>query len=807
MAARKSPLINTATTLGKVIAFFLASAVAGLLVAGTMVPLAIGASSATTMAGDTYASIQIPKTTATIAQPSVLLDRDGKELAKFFTQNREVVKLKNISPWMSKAVISVEDERFYEHGGVDGKGIARAVVSNLTGSRQGASTITQQYVANLLVNDQQASGMSNEEIARNGNKKVGDKVREIKWANQIETKMSKDEILQGYLNLVPFAGATYGVEAAAQRWFSKPASKLNIQESALLAGMVQSPIRINPVTNPQNSLKRRNVVLGTMLKTGAITKAQYDKAVKTKIVLDESKDASGCSGDSAYFCNYVFNDIGNNPAFGKTKKDRQNLLYSGGLTITSTLDSKMQKEAVKQTRITVPAGDKGGAGASLLTRNNKTGEILAMAQNTDFGIDKKNPDRFTEVNYNTNGYQGGSTAKPWTAVAWLEAGNSMGTRVDAKRQNYDGTSWKASCVDGGRVHPGQWRPKNATANMNYPMAASAGLYWSINSATVAEAYKLDLCDIADVPERLGLLEGQTTGSPSGELVPATKKALVESGPAFILGAQNVTALAQARAFGVFANEGKRCESTPYVSVKSKSGEIKLPESECKQVIDADVVQKLNGTLKPLASTRPTNGRGSTAGALISGDIGGKTGTSNYATSTWFAGYTSDITTISWVGRKDGKTYQPGLNKNYGLNSGLKIRGKRTPSSTDSSTFASPLWTRYMAQVANRFPTENIPSVGPFTKNYKNSGTGGSGESGTTNGQAPTNRQGTANRQNTSTRQGSATSSKAAKDKEETEEPSKSPESTKKPEPTKEPEQPEPTKTKKPKETTKPKKND
>lgn len=793
MAARKSPLINTATTLGKVIAFFLASAVAGLLVAGTMVPLAVGATSATTMAGDTYASIEIPKTTATIAQPSRLLDRDGKELAKFFTQNRKVIKLKDISPWMTKAIISVEDERFYEHGGVDGKGIARAVVSNLTGTRQGASTITQQYVANLLVNDQQASGMDAETIARNGNKNVGDKVREIKWANQIETKMSKDEILQGYLNLVPFAGATYGVEAASQRWFSKPASKLNAQESALLAGMVQSPVRVNPANNPQNALKRRNVVLGTMLKNGALTKPQYDKAVKSKIELNESQDTSGCSaaGDSAYFCNYVFNDVGNNPAFGKTKKDRQNLLYSGGLTITSTLDSKMQKEATKQTRITVPAGDKGGAGAALLTRNNKTGEILTMAQNTNFGVgkSKKNPDKYTEVNYNTNGYQGGSTAKPWTAVAWLESGKSMGTRVNAKRQNYDGTSWKASCLDGGRVSQPKWAPKNATANMNYPMAASAGLYWSINSATVAEAYRLDLCDIASVPERLGLLEGQTTDS-NGKIVPATPEAMAVS-PAFILGAQNVTALAQARAFGVFANEGKRCESTPYVSVKSNRGEIKLPESDCKEVIKADVVKKLNGTLKPLAETRPTNGNGTQAGALIGGDIGGKTGTSNYATSTWFAGYTSDITTISWVGRKDGKTYDPTTNKHYGLNSGLKIRGKRTPSTADSGTFASPLWTRYMAKVADRYPMENIPSVGPFTKNYKNSGSGSAGSSGTATGQSTSNRQSTTNRQSTSTRKSApkstAKSSKSSKKKDKEEK--KDSEAPKKSEPSKEPEKP------------------
>ncbi|MGO3153602.1 MAG: transglycosylase domain-containing protein [Galactobacter sp.] len=718
MASRKSPLLNTASTLGKIVAFFAASAVAGVLVAGTLVPLAIGTSTATTVAQDTYDSIDVPEENSPVAQPSYLLDRDGKQIAKFFKQNRKEVKLDKVSHWMQKAIIDIEDERFYEHGGVDARGIARALYNNISGGgRQGASTITQQYVANLNVNDQVAAGLDPDQVARSGNKNVSDKVLEIKWANEIETKMSKDEILEGYLNLVPFAGATYGIEAASQRWFSKPASKLNLSEAALLAGMVQRPTLFNPAVNPEESTKRRNVVLGTMLKNEDITQKQYDKAVKAKISLKQSQEESGCeqAGDSAYFCSYVFNTISQDKTFGKTVQERQNLLYTGGLKIKTTLDSRLQKVAAKEVANTVPVGDKGGthdgngAGSTLVTRNNKTGEVLAMAQNTKFGENKAKNNIYTQVNYNTTRFQGGSTAKPWTAVAWLEDGKSLGNTVNATRKDYSSAKWKASCLPGGQASSPGWTVNNATAGTNNVMAASAGLFWSINTATVAEAHQLDLCDIFEVPKRLGLLDGSDT----------TVKDMAAN-PANLIGSTNVSPLAQSRAFGAFANEGKLCGTTPLLKVTGPKGEIKLPKTSCKQVIDADVVKKLNGTLKHIAGDRVAPG--------IAADIAGKTGTNNGATSTWFAGYTSDITTIAWVGRKDGKMTDPTANAQrpaneriYGLNNGLTVNGVAR-GDADSSTYASPLWKRYMTQILDYYPHESIPSEGPFSRSLKGGGT-------------------------------------------------------------------------------------
>lgn len=693
MAPRKSPLLNTATTLGKVVAFFGAAALAGALVAGLFVPATFLLGAGTSAAAAAFDDIDTNVTNAPWPEPSLVLDRDGNELAKFYLQNRDPVKLENISPHMRKAIVSVEDERFYQHGGVDPRGLARAMVTNMTGGHEGASTLTQQYVNNVNINNQVAQGVNASDLTISGNKTSAYKLREMKMAIQAEKTMSKDQILEGYLNLVLFSGTTYGIEAAAQRFYSIPAKQLDIQQSATLAGMVQRPGTFNPITNPEATTKRRNIVLGQMLKTGAITKAEFDAAVKAPLAVKPSEDKNGCHAapEAQYFCTYVVNSILNDKTFGATTKDREAMLYRGGLRITTTLDSKMQAEAQKQVEKTVPVGDEGGLGSVLVSRQNSTGQILAMAQNTKLGT-KKGDEGYTEINLATSKFQGGSTAKPWTAVAWIEDGHSMGEVVDASRKDYSKTTWKASCLDGGTTSVGEWKVGNSIANMYNRMPASAGLYWSVNSATAAEAYKLDMCKIMDVGQRMGLFNKEY----------AQKEA---RNPSSIIGSANVTPLDQARGFSAFGNEGKMCANRYLLSVKAKDKDIKLPEADCQRVFEADTMAKLNGTLKQIASKRVVKGS-------FDASVAGKTGTNNQGTSTWFAGYTSDVTTVAWVGRKDGRTPAPG-NGVKGLNNGIKLKGQRQYSG-DSTTYAAPLWTRYMAKVYDLYPHESIPSQGPFS---------------------------------------------------------------------------------------------
>ncbi len=708
MAAKKSPFFDTATTLGKIVAFFGISALCGVLAAGMIVPVAAIAKTGLTTGNNIVSALPSTFEKLPIPQPSRVLDTEGKEIATFYEQNREPVKLKDISPEMRKAIVSVEDERFYEHNGIDPKGIARAVVGNLTSSsRSGASTLTQQYVNNLLVNNQILTGSKDSTVS--GQKEYSDKIRELKYAVAIEKEMSKDEILEGYLNLVLFSGREYGVQAAAQRFFSVDAKDLNLQQSAMLAGMVQLPNVYNPINNPERSLDRRNKVLGNMYRTGAITKKEYDKAVKSKLGTKPSSSASGCMAaeDDGYFCDYVTNLILKDKNFGKTKEDRQNLLFRGGLTIKTTLNSSLNKQAAKDSREAIDPNAKSNDDiySSLVSVEPGTGNILTMAQNTEYAPESKESGSRTFYNFaverslgGAGGFQGGSTMKPYTTLAWLHEGNHMYDKINAKRQSYPGDyKWKASCLPGGSTQTyTKWDVGNASRGFARTMTVDYGLMWSVNSATVAEAAKVDLCTITDYTTKLGLLDQDADKGNPGPISPAA--------PSFVIGSQNITPLAQAAAFATFANKGEYCRPRAITSVVDKDGtKYKIPKEECSQEIDPQHVADLNGTLKKIATQRVSKGR-------VAGPIAGKTGTNNWSSSTWFVGYTTGISTASWVGRLDGKA---GEEKNTLQNA--MINDKRAGSVVDSSTYAAPLWVDFMSKAVQQYERNSFGSVSKAPK--------------------------------------------------------------------------------------------
>lgn len=703
MAAKKSPFFDTATTLGKVVAFFGISALCGVLAAGMLVPVAAIAKTGLTTGNNIVSALPSSFEKLPISEPSTIVDANGKTIANFYQQNREPVSLDDISPYMRKAIVSVEDERFYEHKGVDPKGIARAIVGNLTStSRSGASTLTQQYVNNLLVNNQELSG--SEETTVSGNKDYSEKIRELKYAVAIEKEMSKDEILEGYLNLVLFSGREYGVQAAAQRFYSVDAKDLNVQQSAMLAGMVQLPNVYNPINNPERSLDRRNKVLGNMYRTGAINKKEYDDAVKSGLELKPSTSPSGCSAakDNAYFCDYVTNLILSDDTYGKTKEDREGLLYRGGLTIKTTLNSELNKKAANDARKAIDPNAKSNKDiySSIVSVEPGTGNILTMAQNTTYGPESKDSGASTYYNFaverskgGAGGFQGGSTMKPYTTLGWLTEGNHMYDTINAKRPYFaPGTKFRASCLPGGTATVGtKWEPKNASAGFYRRMTVDTGLYWSINSATVQEAYKTDLCTIADYTKRLGVLDQDADNGQPGPISPAN--------PSFIIGSANITPLSQAAAFATFANKGEFCQPRALTAVTDKDGnEYKVPQETCSQEIDPTYVADLNGTLKKIASKRVSKGR-------VPGPIAGKTGTNNYATSTWFVGYTTGISTATWVGRLNGKasTEQNSLH-------GATINDEQAPEMVDSSTYAAPLWVDFMEEAVGEYDRSSFGSA-------------------------------------------------------------------------------------------------
>lgn len=693
----------TSTTAGKILAFLGVSALAGLLVAGLFLPLAVtgGATAATgqKMIEEFPAELREEP----VSVPSRILAEDGTELATFYAENRKPVELDRISRNMQDAIIAIEDERFYEHGGVDPQGVGRALVTNASsGSQQGASTITQQYVNNMLINADMLRG--EERLTISGTKTYADKLKEMKLAVSVEQDLSKEEILEGYLNIVLFGGRNYGVEAAAQYYWGVSAAELDIAQAATLAGIVKSPNGYNPETNPEVSVQRRNVVLNSMLEQGKITEQEHEQATNAELGTDIHRESTGCisASQAPYFCDFVTREVLSNEAFGPDVESREQLLNRGGLEITTTLDTGLQGRAQQSVEKTVPAGDPSGAGASLVTVEPGTGNIKAMAQNTRYRPEEDADAGNTMLNLNVdaaqgggNGFQGGSSLKPYVAAAWLESGRSLYDMVDASQDHWpQGSEFQASCLEGGSVAiPDEegWKVNNVIDDMKREMTADFGLYWSINTVMVNMAEELDLCDITDVSTRLGVHRADD-GKP---LNPAN--------PSFILGSEEFAPMTQAAAYAAFANDGEYCAPRSLLSVKDTNGkEYDVGAPRCERALDPEVVAQLNESLTNIAH-RNAREAGQPA-AVQELPMGGKTGTNNSQSSTWYIGYTSGLSTASWVG-------------NY---TGLKSLAEVPVNGTEyedfwGSTLAGPQWFDYMGETARSHPAEEFrtPRDSPF----------------------------------------------------------------------------------------------
>ncbi|WP_022871564.1 transglycosylase domain-containing protein [Yaniella halotolerans] len=677
------------TTIWRLLLFVGLSVVGGAVAAGSLWPVATIVSGTATTGSELLAAHPPEFRQEPLSEPSTLYAADGKtEIAQFYAENRDPVEIDEISQEMQDAIVAIEDERFYEHDGTDLRSIGRAMINNLIGdSMQGASTLTHQYVSLELLNADYLRGK--DELIAGGTTSIADRLNEARVATDLEEKMSKEEILEGYLNLAFFGGRNYGIEAAAQHYWGISAAELNIQQSATLAGLVQNPNGYNPETNPEAAQERRNTVLGAMLRNDFITQEEYDQAVASDLNLDIHAADAGCvaATTAPYFCDYVIKQILADDAYGEDREARERLLNRGGMEITTTLDSTTQEVAQEQVLNAVPNADPSGAGSALVSVEPGSGEIRAMAQNTNYTPEEG--DGNTELNFNVdsadgggNGFQGGSTLKPFVFAAWLEDGNSMTDMVDASKDEWErGNEWTASCQDGGSVQihdEDGWTVNNAIEDMKRDMTADFGLYWSINTATTAVAEATDLCDITDLLSRVGYVRGDD----GTEISPAH--------PSFVLGSTEVSPLTQASAFAALANDGEYCTPRALVEVTDARGnEYQVPEASCEQALDSDIVAQLNETLIAIAEERTADGNPQYP-------MAGKTGTNNFESSTWFNGYTTGLSTSAWAGRY---TDLESLR-------GSTIGGEYYENLWGSE-LAGPMWLKYMNEVAPEYPTEEF----------------------------------------------------------------------------------------------------
>ena len=695
MAAKKHPIFDTATTLGKLVAFLGISTVCGVLVAALMVPAVALAGGTATSSISFFDDLPDAMNVGTPALSSKILAADGSVIATFYDQNRTEVPLDSISPFMKDAIVAVEDSRFYEHGGIDTRGLMRAVTSMARGGgRQGASTITQQYVSNVM-NQTFAANGELEKVKQGDGKGVGDKVREIKLAIAVDKKYSKEDILQGYLNWVFFANNNYGIEAASAFYFSAHAKDLTLPQAALLAGVVNRPSYYDPVVNPDNALSRRNMVLDHMLSQGMIDAKQHADAVKAEIGLKVQENRNGCTTAvrAEYFCQYVSNLILNDPNYGKTVEDRQKLLLQGGLTITTTLDPGLQDAAQAQFANFTPADNNPDkVGQSLVTVQPGSGKILAMAQNTkliapegQFNSDYNfNVDR-VDVNGNSlggaGGFDVGSTIKPFTFAEWLNSGHRINDIVNASVRKYPlGFQWTNTCGTTTGVYDdnaggGSTDLQNAEVGWYRSLTAREGLYNSLNTATFATAAQLDMCNIQKMMTATGIHLGEDPNKPySVDFVSS------------LLGSGEVAPLLMASAFATFASGGTHCDPIALVSVTNLKGDkFPVPGANCKQTVKPEVAAGVTSVLQEVLI------RGSGYQIGLQYPAAAKTGTTNNSEQTWTTGYTRGLVTSSWVGS---------IIKSES-NNGKLIANQRLDY-VDGATYAGKAWQGYMNQVAGYF---------------------------------------------------------------------------------------------------------
>ncbi|WP_406218568.1 transglycosylase domain-containing protein [Streptomyces canus] len=613
------------------------SVLAGAVMAGIALPAAGALGLAAKGSVESFDELPTNLKTPPLSQRTTILDSEGGTIATVYSRDRTVVDLKNISPYMQKAIVAIEDSRFYQHGAVDLKGVLRALNKNAQsgGVSQGASTLTQQLVKNVAVEE---AGDDPTKVAEATQQTIGRKIRELKYAIQLEEELGKKKILENYLNITFFGQQAYGVEAASQRYFSTHAKNLNLEQSALLAGIVQSPSRYDPVNDEAEATKRRNTVLQRMAEVGDVSQADADKAKEQPLGLKVSKPKNGCITavkGAGFFCDYVREVFLTDPVFGKTKEARAKVWNQGGLTIKTTMDPQAQKSAQKSIKEHVYQKDDVATAATIVQPG--TGKILAMGQSRPYGINNKKNE--TTLNLSVNaamgggaGYQPGSTFKPIVAAAAIEGGMPATKQYSSPyKMDYpspvqlcDGKIWNEKGVEltnENTSEAGPYAMKEATAK-------------SVNTYYVQLISDIGVCPVTEMAAKMGVQRAD------GDKL--------QQRPSIALGTQEVSPLTMANAYATFASRGMYCTPVAIESITQRVGEksksLQVPKSTCSRAMSETTADTVNTLLKGVVE----DGTGTQAG-LGSRPSAGKTGTTDERFAAWFVGYTPNMAGAVWVG--------------------------------------------------------------------------------------------------------------------------------------------------------------
>ncbi|WP_068612704.1 transglycosylase domain-containing protein [Paenibacillus tuaregi] len=537
-----------------------------------------------------------PLPTADSDRNSRLVDASGKTIAAFSSgaRNRIGVKLDQISPYLIQATLAVEDRNFYHHLGFDIKGMARAVLVNIEhlDTVQGASTLTQQLARNLYLSHERTWTR---------------KAKEAMYTAQLEMKYSKDEILQMYLNEVYYGRGAYGVEAASQMYFGKPARALTLGEGAMLAGIPKGPTYYSPYNSMKNAKDRQRIVLKTMVETGAISQREADSAYAQ--LLDFKPPSQRTTGDEApYFRDYVRSIVVNQLGISES------LLEHGGLTIYSTLDMQAQKaaeDAVKSETSGSP-----DLQAALISVDPRNGYIKAFVGGANYA---KN--QYNHVLAKTR--QPGSSFKPimyLTALSSRKMTEASMFNSQPTMFHYDGNRKTYSPRNFGEKYLGE-------IDMRQAIAASDNIY-AVNTLLTVGAKP-----VIDMARRMGI------DSP------------MEPVPSLALGTSPVSPFEMASAFAVISNQGRSVQPTAITKIIDSTGDVlyeyKSPVQE--QIVEPAAAYVMTHLME---SVFETGGTGNRVSAVMKRPVAGKTGTTH--TDAWLVGFTPELSTAVWVGYDKGK---------------------------------------------------------------------------------------------------------------------------------------------------------
>ncbi len=619
-------------------------------------------------------------------QPSVvsgltrIYDDSGNQIAilREFDLNLPVAQA-DIPDILKQAVVAVEDRRFYSHGGVDDRAVLRAIWADLTsgGYAEGASTLTQQYVRLVYLNNE---------------KTLKRKIKEAALARRVEKEMSKDEILYRYLDRAYLGGGAYGVGAASQSYFRKSVKDLTISEAALLAGLLRQPSVNEPRSNPGGAEEVRMNALNLMLAQRKITQAEYDEAAAEHIFLAEPRyEPEGpatvinppIEQQTAYpyYVDYVRRYL--------VAKYGDEQVYRGGLKVTTALSPSLQAKAEKA----VAEAQKGTSPPlemAMVSVDPRTGLVRALVGGRDFAKSQVNlalghcadvaaskPNEPICVDGGGSGRQPGSAFKPFTLAKALEKGISVNTVYSGPSSYRFPNCTGDDCV----VH-------NVESSGYGGLTLRSATAYSVNTVFAQLIQDVGVKDTAEMAYRLGLTMINPDGKlPSGE----------PYGPSLTLGAAEVAPLDMAAAYGVFANRGVQMAASPVVKVEARDGTVLEDNAKRagKRVLAQDVADQMNDVLEGVVQF----GTGYGADFGHPKGIAGKTGTSEDYGDAWFVGYTPQLSTAIWMGFSDSR--KPLTN----------IKGQAR---VYGATFGVPTWKAYMTEAAPELGLTDFAEPAPPT---------------------------------------------------------------------------------------------